>query len=427
MQLKTDNKILFELSFIGIFFMYFNLIPISGEAQPIIVFIAMIFSSIIFLLKKYKICMTLDLLLICIHILIVIIYFVIHLIIGGKNFIEFFRIIIGPLMYITILNKVEYINYSHIKKIVYFILSIFIIQFFKIPFFIRFLEKLFNILMPRNSIYGVGTRGLTILTPEPSYFAYFAMLLLYSLDFIKIKNKNYINETEIIIIKFIIIIISLMTKSALVYVFILIYLLKFIKLRYLIKILPYIFTSILIALFVYFKGIEFNNRFIEIISRYISFKSFDIKEILFFSEPSVGSRLLINYLYVISIFEFPFGMGIGVMRDKWLDIAIRFNIPIFKNPIINNAAIIGQSLNAQAYIPHIIGTLGFLSLPLILFIFKCKKNNNRNIENKILRNNIKISLFVFLVMLQSNLVNPIFWILISIVKKLEVYENEFES
>jgi len=419
MNFIINKKNIFQLSYLGIFFMYFNFIPISGESQPIFVLFGVILGSILAFATPEGLKISRDSLFLIIHISIIIIYMFIHMLSGGRDFLEFFRLIIGPIMYIIVLKNVQYINIVLLKRIILLIIFLFVVQYFKIPIFVNILDYIYKAFIPRSNIFGLGSRGIAVLVPEPSYFSYISMILLYSIDYIWLYKKDFLSKNEFLILKTSIIVISLFTRSTLVYIFLILYSLQYFKIRY-IKFLVFIgLILIFFSLILNIENLFVNNRFFEIFTKFLSLSDSNIIDVLFYSDSSAGSRLIINFIYIISALLYPLGMGIGIMRKEWFSIAQFFEISVDRNILINEAINNTQNLNSQAYLPHLIGTIGFLSIFIFLFIFKRNKILILNLEKKSLSRNIKISLFFFLLILQSNMVNPVFWILIGIVKDIE--------
>lgn len=147
----------------------------------------------------------------------------------------------------------------------------------------------------------------------------------------------------------------------------------------------------------------------EIFENVISSK--DIFDALFYSDASGGFRALFNCLYYLSIFVNPFGFGLGEMPEDWFVVANYFNINAFMNTHLANMIEDINNIDAQAYIPNVIGNVGVFSLLLILFIFK--RNSFGDLKFK---TNVLTTLIVFMFVLQSNYVNPVFWFLLAFIK-----------
>lgn len=408
-QINID-KIVFQISYISIFLMYFNIIPINVETQPIIIILLIPFMFVITLFNN-RVKLNKKNLLLITYILIIMVYFIFDILTGKNTFFDFVKLIAGPLSYLFILKNAEYINYKHIKSIIYVLFAFFLIQVLKLPLLENITSMIYNIFFTRHNDLIVGSaRGVGILVPEPSYFVYFAILLLYSLDYLKEKDNITVKNLKILVI-----IMSLFTKSALVYIFLLIYFLKYINIRKLksifIMILVTIVTLVILNIFP-------SNRFSEVINKLIDDLNGGILNALFYSDASSGFRFIINSLYYLSIFIRPFGFGITGMANNWGKIAEIFNIDVWKNEHFKYVIKSNWSIDAQAYLANVVGTIGVFSIILFIFFFYRKKKMNS------LQKNIYIVLFVYLVILQSNLFNPVFWLLFGILDSIDYYSNK---
>jgi hypothetical protein len=167
-----------------------------------------------------------------------------------------------------------------------------------------------------------------------------------------------------------------------------------------------------------------NNRFEEVIFSTLGMiKTNGLIHALFYADASGGFRLIINTLYLLSVFIYPFGRGYGGLSYRWLSIAETFGINVFKNGHFRDSIDPSEALDAQAYIPNLIGTVGIFSILFIVFLYSHNKQRDRWLKYSIL-----IVLTLFLWFLQSNFFNPVFWVLIGIVKledpeKKEVTKN----
>lgn len=413
--MKIDSKIIYNIAFFSIIFMYIRIIPVNIETQPVFVVILI---PIFIAINKMKVSIKSEDRFLIVYLIITFIYFIVASLLGVEStIIHYFKLILGPLAYLLILKNVDLLEIRTLKSMTILLFIISFIYFFHIPIIYDFINSIINLLLNRYTANYIGARGMSILTPEPSYFVYFAMLLLYSFDFIESK----LNLKENIVYKVLIYVMCIITKSALVYMFILIYLtLKYLycnnnmKINNIIKIL---IMGITIALFIIICTKLFNidlsnNRLQQIIN---SSHYDNIFETLFYSDESSGFRFIINTIYILSIFVKPFGYGLGGMETQWSNVARLFNIDYARNGIFVYTYNDYTSLPAQAYIPNVIGSIGIFSILIIIFIYKNNVLNNSKLRKSIL---IVISLFMWI--LQSNMFNPVFWILIGICK----YNNE---
>lgn len=408
MKVSKIESIIFNIAYISIFFMYFRIIPIDIETQPIVLLI-MIPISFIFFIKFKKIKIKKQHLLLFFHLIISVIYILIGSFTNNINILSAIKFLIGPISYLIVLKNIKYINYKCVKTIIILLFVIFLLQFTNFPILSNIIRYIYDIFFIRwNSNFSLS-RGLGVLVPEPSYFAYFSILLLYSLDYIKSKNQK-IDNKEINMLKILVCVMSLITKSATVYIFLIIYLLQYIQFNSIKKIIFFI----LVIIIIFFTIQAFSTSRIEevIVNMSTSIRSHsNILDVLFYSDASGGFRFLINYIYYLSIFINPFGFGLGGLQNRWNEVAQYFHINIWNNLHFRYMIDLNESLDAQSYMANAVGTFGILSIFLFIYIFIPKKLDSP------WKKNIYITLIFFMIFYQSNLFNPVFWILIAMIKE----------
>ena len=404
----------YNFAFCSVFFMYFQFLPIDIETQPLGVVICVpIF--ICFYRKRLEVRKEDKFLLS--FLLIVFIYYIFEILFStsiGDVTMSFFRLIISPICYFFVLKHVEFLHWKSVRFGVWITFITALIELFRVPGMFQILDTVYSLFF-RRYYYGAGNRGLCILTTEPSYFVYFAMLLLYAIEYLyglkKIEYKKKKIYTAMIYAT------GMLTKSAIVYLFLLIYGIQ-LYLGYnketkkkINKVVLLAVILIMICGFVWLAqiGVLENNRFVGIIHSIDLRKS--ITDILFYSDESMGYRFIMNSIYLMSVFLYPFGMGIGVLRHNWAEVANRVNIDYARNMIFSYTFDEKSVLDAQAYIPNAVGTVGFFSLLLVLFLY----SGNRYKDARI-RRNILFTVSLFMWAIQSNYFNPVFWFLIGFAK-----------
>lgn len=403
----------YNFAFCSVLFMYFQFLPFDIETQPIGVLVCV---PVFVFYYKNRLKIKREDKFLMIFLAIAFIYYIIGMFFDrsiSSATLSFIKLIIGPTCYLTVLKHVKFLNWKSIRFAVWLIFIVTGIEFFRIPFFFQVLDTVCSIFF-RRYIYGSATRGLCILTTEPSYFVYFAMLLMYSIDFL--CQANGLQRKKGNMYKWMVFVSGLATKSAIVYLFFAIYgIQSYLNCkkarRQLINKL--ILTLILIAgligsIYIIHLG-GMNNRFVNIIKAIDLRKSF--AEILFYTDESMGFRFIMNSIFLLSIVLHPFGMGVGELQSKWASVAKQLNIDYAKNMIFINTFNENTALDAQAYIPNVVGAIGCFSIFLILFLYTENRYKNRRTKN-----NILFTVSIFMWMIQSNFFNPVFWILIGFIK-----------
>lgn len=415
----TCDFYIFNIAFVSIFFMYFKLTPINAETQPIVIlaFVPLVLLITLFrrisLNKNERILFTFWAVLLIYGLLSLIVFKV------ATNSVLLYslRLLIMPLAYLLFLKNVHLLSPTSIKFCVYLLLATSLIAFFQIPGLYNLLIAVYSTFFGRYS-FGAGTRGVCILTTEPSYYVYFAVLLTYSIDYL--NSLGRISKNRSVFYKLIIFAMGIITKSAMVYLFLIIYIIQVLIRCFANKRMFWVlFFAVLILMpvaFVVLYNVSLpqgtNNRFIEAASNVLqSIKSEGLINTLFFADASGGFRILINVIYILSIFVYPLGTGFGGLTLKWFDIADRFGIDVFKNGHFLYSVEDNEPLDAQAYIPNLIGTIGIFALLFVVFLYSGNKQKDRWLRYSIL---FVVSLFFWA--LQSNFFNPVFWVLIAIAK-----------
>ena len=417
---KIDS-VLFNIAYVSVFFMYFQITPLSAETQPIVV-LAFVPVSLVYLIwygrltinKSEKWLFAFWNVLLLYALLSLTVYKQDPLIVLNYSL----RLLALPLAYMLFLKNISLLQPISVKIPIYVLMIVSLIELFRIPLFYDLLSVMYLVFFNRVS-FGQGSRGLCILTTEPSYFVYFAILLVYSMDYLLLNNK--MSERENSIYKIVIFFMGFLTKSALVYFFILLY-----SIEWIIRLMgQQKYRSILLCLVLLLLPVGVivlsnvsiktpTNRFTEVLYNFsISFKTNGLLNTILFADASGGFRIIINLLYYLSIFVFPLGCGFGGMADKWGYVANCFNIDVQKNGhfVYGLSDSMNTLLDAQAYIPNIVGTVGCFVVVYLLFLFTGNVQKNRWLKNSIL-----VCLFFYFFVLQSNFFNPVFWILIGIIK-----------
>ena len=424
-KVKNVDYYVFNIVYISILFMYFKFTPLNAETQPLIV---LAFTPIMLLAKFAKrIKFTRSERYLVLFWLVLLAYGLLSLLLFkqdvSKVFLYSLRLLVMPLAYLLFLKNTHYLSPNSLRFALYVLLIVAFVEFFKIPILNDALELLYNRFFERFT-FGEGSRGLCILTTEPSYFVYFAILLVYSIDFLSISKK--LSKKESTIYRLLIILIGLLTKSAFVYLFILIYvgqrlILHFAKRKRISILICFLFVFLPLAFYLIMNVPipQADNRFLQAANSIIqSVKTNGLIDTLFFADASGGFRLIINSIYLLSIFLYPFGTGYGGLTEKWLYVSNHFNIDVTQNGHFLYSVGLDAALDAQAYIPNLVGTIGLFTLLFLAFLYT--GNNQRN---RWLRYSILFVVSLFLWFLQSNFFNPVFWIVIGIAKNNKVLLN----
>lgn len=391
--------------FLSFFLIFFHFIPIGVETQPhisLILALAIFFTST----KSYNYVKK-DIFFLCLLLAIIFVYAFLQIVnhFSISPILELTKYFIGPIIYFAIRFSNFSISYKIFRNIVY---SLFFLGFINL-FFPSIYEFVFGNFIPRFSGNEVaGVRGITILTPEPSYFVIFQIILLITIEKqLSYKNITVAERKYLNILKYITLFLSLFTKSALVLLVCIIFLIpskiNFKRFFFLILVIPLItfFT------YTYFSENRLSHVF-SLLYNLVKEGEFNIVTFLFTQESSGGTRVIVNFLAIASIFINPFGSGLGSFSNMLGFYGAYFNLDISNHEVLGSDSI--NKIYPQTYFANLCNDIGIFAILLFPIILINNDNSNRAFNLK--RN---FCLF-FMILFQSQITNPAFWYLIAISK-----------
>lgn len=389
------------------FLIYVKKLPIEIETQPFILF----FLGIIFILINTIKVDFLDLLLLC-FVFILTTYFIIQFLINGTGLVAYATYLVGPLVYLVFKNNIHYISIRTVKifTIIFSFLAITIL--FKIPIIYDVVYWFYSAFISRPDwIDGGGARGFTLLAPEPSYFSFFTVLILTIFDIY--NQKNY----KINYYKWAIIIVAVLSKSALVFLYVFLYLFITLlgnkpinSLKKIPKKNILIVISILLLISIPFFFVE--SRVSEVFSNlFNSLTTKDGLKKLIVTEVSGTTRFIMNTFAFMSIEYAPFGWGIGQFPLNFKIIANNFPFIVDNHWEFIVAYRDNKPMKAQTYFANLLADIGIFSLPAFLFLIV---SILKKTEDKIKRA-LQFVIPLMLVFVQCQISNPIPWILLAVV------------
>lgn len=394
-----------NLLFISFFTIFFHLIPIGVETQPhftlVIAVILIVFG------QKLRSELSVDVKILYLLIFILFSYTVFQII---SNFsfsiiVEFLKYLIGPILYLALRKNNFVISFKVYKRLIYFLAFLAILNLMLPTIY----EFLFGNFIPRFSgnLPG-GIRGITILTPEPSYFAIFQIILLIILEkHFAFTGLSTVERRSANILKYMVIGLCLLTKSAYVLMLCVIFILPpNLNFKKVAKILVLAIFAIFLIVNVFVENRL--SQIIVLVSSLISENNFDLISFLFTQESSGGTRVILNFLAISSVFTNPFGSGLGTFSSMIFEYSSFYNIDLSKHEVLGND-LIGQ-IYPQTYFANLcndIGVFSFLLFPIILL----NNDNSNNVFN--LKRNLCL---IVMILFQSQITNPAFWFIIAISK-----------
>ncbi len=401
-----ESKII-NLLFLLCFFIYLKKLPINIETQPFFIFIISL-ALVLYTSKKVD---KIDLWLVG-YLIILSSYLLLQLILFQTGIIAFFTYLVGPLIYIVLKNKLHLVSEKLVKIIIVLFAALTLVILFKIPLLYGLLSGFYELFVPRSGwMDGSDIRGITLLAPEPSYFAFPAVLLLVALDITGLMGKQNLKY------KLLLITIAVLSKSALVFAYTGIYLLlyytkwsaikEFLMLRSKRVMLFATIVLILLIPFLFFEKSRIEEVFFNVYHNITSENS--LKNLLL-TEVSGSTRFIINSLGFLSLEYAPFGWGLGEFQNNYHIVGSQFHDLMSKHEVIKLDYLPRSPVKAQTYTANLVGDIGILSFPLVIFILL---SVFRKTTNKI-QIALKLVIPLMLIFVQAQISNPIPWVLLAV-------------
>ena len=410
MQRIITTNSLNSILFISFFVIFIPLVPIGIETEPIISFFVSVLIIIAFgksadLLKK-------DIIFLSVLIIVLMIYAICQAFFkyDYQGIIEFIKYLIGPIIFLGLRISKFSISYSLLKKVIYTLTAIAAISLFTPGIYVF----IFQHIIPRfASNVGSDARGIVILTPEPSYFAVFQTILLITIEKALSQsandNEKASERKKLLFLKYLVLLLSLLTKSALVIIYAIIFLIPDFKKINFKKLILGVFILLPIAgLLIYFFFSQ-NRLFdvVELIYNLTKEGNFDWTAFLFTQESSGGTRVVLNFLAIAAIGMFPFGAGLGSFSSMLNVYGDHYNLDISKHEVLGS---IEGRIYPQTYFANLCNDVGVFAF---LLIFICFANNAIDSKNFKLKRNACLLIMLFF---QSQITNPAFWFLLAVSK-----------
>lgn len=402
--------------FVLCFFIYLKKLPIDVETQPFILFFL---GLIVVFFRKLKLSFTDQFLLL--HIITLTLYFVVQFALKQTGLVAYFTYLVGPIVYLSFKNRIQIISLKNIKQITLLFVVLATVILFKIPFLYDSIKWFYSLFISRPGwIEGDGIRGFSLIAPEPSYFAFPAVLLLFLIDFFNDQSKS------LKWYKLALLVVIILSKSALVFAYVFIYIFFFYLgdkpfqlFKKISKKRIIVFTSIFLVLIIvlFFLDSRVSQVFYNI-SNYFSEEG-GFKKLLI-REESGSFRFIVNSLAFLSIEYAPFGWGIGEFQYNFRTVTAPFND--FLNQIWSFREIFrtNQNIKAQTYFANLIADIGIFSIWGFIFVFS---SSFRNTGNKIKRG-LQWLIPIMLILVQAQISNPIPWILLAFVNSSNINRDK---
>jgi hypothetical protein len=176
------DRVLPLLVFYSIFIIYIKILPIDVETQPFIVYILALIGLFLYSEDSKN---SYTQYFIYIQILVLIIYGAIDKLNTTHAFdiLSIFKYTVGPVVYLYFVRAFDtIIKIVNIQRIIVFFFVLGCFLFFDIPVITNLLRNIQTMIVARGMIDLSGARGISILTPEPSYVAFYLLVLMFFFD-----------------------------------------------------------------------------------------------------------------------------------------------------------------------------------------------------------------------------------------------------
>ena len=376
MPCKLSIDKISALLVISVFFINLKLLPIDAEFQPILTLL-LSFIIILSIFDKHRFSMELlyKVLYVFLFIVVLLLYFILSP--SATSLISVFKYLLGPFVYLALV--VSGVRFEINKfRILFSIVTIYYLLWLMGPLS-EFNQYLFG--------RGGGLPDAPFVR-EPSYFFY--IIGFTAMLFERILYLNKPNVREIYFVRSLIVFMALFTGSLLNYLFVIVYFVYLLKIKYI------FWGLLLISFFIIFYSFNLDGR-VGVLLKLILFK-LEFSDFLFV-EPSGSTRLVLNYVAFSNMVENPFGSGLGSFVYSYQN--FMQNNPVFSKHEVLGSLDVRTPQTYMASVFHDFGVFGFIFL-LFLFRFDFKVQVNRY---KL----FLLTLLVIMVFFQSPLTNPIFW------------------
>lgn len=375
---KLSIEKISALLVISIFFINLKLLPIDAEFQPILtLLLSLLIIVSIFDKQRFSKELLYKALYVFLFIVVLLLYFILSP--STSSLISMFKYLLGPFVYLTLV--VSGVRFEINKfRIVFSIVTIYYLLWLIGPLS-EFNQYLFG--------RGGGLPDAPFVR-EPSYFFYIIGFAAMLFERILFSNRPNLHAREIFLVRVLIIFMALFTGSLLNYLFVIVYFVYLLRLKYL------LLGLIIISLFIVFYSFNLDGRvgiLLKLISFELAFSDF------LFVEPSGSTRLVLNYVAFSNMVENPFGSGLGSFKYSYQN--FMQNNPVFYKHEVLGSLDVRTPQTYVASVFHDFGVFGFIFL-LFLFRFDFKVQVNRY---KL----FLLTLLAIMVFFQSPLTNPVFW------------------
>lgn len=405
--------------FFSFFLIFLKLIPIGIETQPLI---ALIFALLILMHGEHDFTLIKrDVFFVYILMFFIVLYFFITLLFNHwfSAFVDLLKYLVGPLIYLALRRFPHKVSIKTVTLVVLILSSV--------ALFILFLPSVahlvFYFIVSRSeNLSGNDFRGISILTPEPSYFSVFEIILLIEIEHklseldLSIKDRKHLK-----ILKVVVIILTFLTKSVLGIFIAIIFIFPSFSIRK--GLVTFIAVSIALFLgFMLYINLFPDSRLSQVIATLIfllSGNDFNLLDLIFIQESSGGARIILNFFGFASVIQHPFGSGLGSFPSMLKGYGDYYNLDLASHDVLSISDHI--KFYPQTYLANLVNDMGLFAFILVPILFINNKSDNKNFSSK-------RSLCLFLmIFFQSQITSPAFWYVMAVYKNNNSYIFPFQN
>lgn len=394
--------------YFSFFLIFLKIIPVGIETQPLIAFI---FALMILMNGDHDFSIIKrDVFFVYILMFFIVVYFFFTLIYHHwfSAFIDLLKYLIGPIIYLALRRYNHKISLKTVTTVVIMLSSI--------ALFILLLpsvaQMVFYFIVSRSeNISGNDFRGISILTPEPSYFSVFEIILLIEIEYklselsLSIKDRKHLKMLKVVVI-----ILTFLTKSVLgIFVAIIFILPSFSIKKGLITFLL-ISGSVFLGFMIYTNFFP-TSRLSQVVSTFtflISGEDFSLLDLIFIQESSGGARVILNFFGFASVIQHPFGSGLGSFPSMLKGYGDYFNLDLASHDVLSISDHI--KFYPQTYLANLVNDMGVFAFILLPILFLNNNSKNKNFSSK------RALCLLLMVFFQSQITSPAFWYVMAISK-----------
>lgn len=352
--------ILERIFLLSIFFPFVSIFPVNTDVQPVCGFLGLLvciqayIKNQLFVSKK----------------ILVIIFFVLLFVVYSNIFDDHLSLNLSKhiVLVFGLFTLIAFYKTHHLldKRLMYFV----VFTYFLFTCFMIIATDLAiyiqNFIVRNTNSIELGYRGVSTLATEPGLLG--GLLVFFLLVIYELRRKNKLSKVDLLLLNTLVIFILLMTKSGTGYLYLVIFLifLVFEEISFYRAIIVTLFLMLFfpLALFIYLnvgQSVDLESstmgRGVEILLMLSNPFKFS------FEDSSIMTRVVQLYLGVVSIFEYP--LGVGSASTEYYSYEIMENTPFIREFYIKT----GKDFGTNSSFSYMTISYGFFFWVFLLYLY----------------------------------------------------------